>query len=1696
VNRIPNSRRAALLTAFALIVVIATGLPAQAQNGNLTIANVLPDEHALLPVNNWAPLFSIEMAWSSEDDPLGARYLTSLDYTVTGGRWDSPRSFSTWSGPGIDHLYEFGLFRDGQAEGDGAGELSTGDTLLYVWSADGPPMATAAERPGRIEYSVDFVGGGAPDAPEFPVPNSPAGTLYFIGVRTSALWQNGMTLGYVVNNAQMFPAGPDDSYSPDFPAGETFVETIGYSASFSAYDITGGLSESFQNIETNAWNQPHKLYTPQPEFSRPRWDVSASAADFVAGEYFQLRKLFSIEDWTAVIGLNLHATNAAVSEYWERTDFDPVLNPTPRGDVGGVMVQSLDAPYPLEINVVMVDIGGDPLGPPGNGGFNPSEGLEFMRYQLGTAFDGAYAVNRDHTFNGVWLFQDSNGNNVFDPPTSAGGSGVNLNDRPAMPVNSGVPGDPQRFYPMSYGSPLYWEYIPNPPDGGDPWWRIKLAFGPSRDSTSDGNNIRMQPVPDGDVNTMPTVYYHDYFIAIRPDSGYTDSSTVPGDGTGYTLGADTRVLIEPRYPASVRHPDADISGGMLIGSQFPYEWGRDWQLHPGWNPGGAFEGWWPNRTQNQHNTKRIKGGFEVRDYVLTYDSDSDWNTTTDIFYLGRENHGRATGDLTGFDMWMDPWGELASLYQEFHSVGVSPWQPVSAGVQDRIQVQQAFESAPFFSVYDSPPIGPRSQFYPNPTAQPSRPGYLTWPLGAGLFSDNMVERKQLALGQYPRLRDWYDYGKADQVRARILKQHIEPGSIPTPMLGINMASVTDPATRQHVDLQMQRMTVAFWGPDMDGDGVPDFSPDDLLALAQGGVALWADNKLGGSPGIFGSDDSPMDLKGLAWADAPEYVDIDGDKLPDDINGDGVIDELDKCWALRLTPSALWTLPTHDQFGALRGDDLFVVVQTANQIARFTRFKAFVPAWLPERAPTSRPAGIELTPQSVPALTGYEKTHPEEVAGQGFYEHELLEANVAVSVVDMTSQGTPIFSNGKPAPVLGLDASTNRGEMALVDFGEDGVPGDGTFAVADAAWPAGALVDFFLIDSGYESYQITGNTATTLTLLSGTPQPGPWRIIKDPTFLEQVMVEFYLEPGSASLNLLDDLAPFDVDPEKSGVALYRDNDNHPDNTNGAFDPGIDVPVQMDIKPYTVGQLGEPEYQVMMVFSSPGTDDWPVPLADQARNRQIVPESFGEGANDPDAGPDFFVIMRASGDTAVGSTFRAAIVGWGPNTPTEPDPDTFPAPPEAQIGEFDIFAEFPWGTRPLGFITFFGDYSAYDQDADLTYYNSLRRNWIRSTTMVRAQTAPVSIVPSYTLIIESPEGRGSTNPEPGEYDYGVGEVATIFATAEPGWEFESWVGDVVGSDNPLTLVMNSDRTLHARFVAQRPTLDMRVIGSGSTEPAGVTDHALDSVVAIRALPQPGWTFVQWQGDHTGNKNPDSIVMDRDKVVYAVFETQSYTLRMNVDGQGSTTPGVGVHSYAAGSSVTLRATAAPGWTFVHWEGSVSGSQNPTSVVMNGDREVTAVFAEGSGAIYTLTTAVQGQGSTNPPKGVREYPAGSEVTITASPDPGWRFLRWGGDLSGNISPATVTMDQNRTVIAIFEQEAGEGGGDGDGGGGDGDGGDGGGDGDPCGPMQCCPPTLTGDMRGTGDPYALGALLLAAWLAAKGAGRFYGMRARRDSRS
>jgi ELWxxDGT repeat protein len=113
-----------------------------------------------------------------------------------------------------------------------------------------------------------------------------------------------------------------------------------------------------------------------------------------------------------------------------------------------------------------------------------------------------------------------------------------------------------------------------------------------------------------------------------------------------------------------------------------------------------------------------------------------------------------------------------------------------------------------------------------------------------------------------------------------------------------------------------------------------------------------------------------------------------------------------------------------------------------------------------------------------------------------------------------------------------------------------------------------------------------------------------------------------------------------------------------------------------------------------------------------------------------------------------------------------------------------------------------------------------------------------------------------------------------------------------------------------------------------------------------------------------------------------------------------------------VTLTPTPGAGWHFDHWEGALSGNQNPAQITMDGPKTVTAVFVIDQ---HSLNVLVTGQGSVtmNPTGG--SYATGTSVTLTPTPGAGWHFDHWEGALSGNATPAQITVDADAAFTAVF---------------------------------------------------------------------------------
>ncbi|MCX5771665.1 MAG: leucine-rich repeat domain-containing protein [Candidatus Hydrogenedentes bacterium] len=90
---------------------------------------------------------------------------------------------------------------------------------------------------------------------------------------------------------------------------------------------------------------------------------------------------------------------------------------------------------------------------------------------------------------------------------------------------------------------------------------------------------------------------------------------------------------------------------------------------------------------------------------------------------------------------------------------------------------------------------------------------------------------------------------------------------------------------------------------------------------------------------------------------------------------------------------------------------------------------------------------------------------------------------------------------------------------------------------------------------------------------------------------------------------------------------------------------------------------------------------------------------------------------------------------------------------------------------------------------------------------------------------------------------------------------------------------------------------------------------------------------------------------------------------------------------------------------------------IVKTDEQQICDPFAES----YTLTmsVAVTGSGTVEPPVGSRTYVSGTPITLNATPAEGFEFSRWEGDLESTENPVQIVMDSNKHITAVFAQSS-----------------------------------------------------------------------------
>jgi uncharacterized repeat protein (TIGR02543 family) len=318
-----------------------------------------------------------------------------------------------------------------------------------------------------------------------------------------------------------------------------------------------------------------------------------------------------------------------------------------------------------------------------------------------------------------------------------------------------------------------------------------------------------------------------------------------------------------------------------------------------------------------------------------------------------------------------------------------------------------------------------------------------------------------------------------------------------------------------------------------------------------------------------------------------------------------------------------------------------------------------------------------------------------------------------------------------------------------------------------------------------------------------------------------------------------------------------------------------------------------------------------------------------------------------------------------------------------------------------------------------------------------------ITQYGVTFSSTSGGSVTSPGEGTFTYDFCTEVVLVATPESGYRFVGWSGGsapIEDVTSPITIItsVHGNYRVKANFEEIPPdqlalTVSSTVGGSVTVPSEGTFAYSIGTLVTLVATPATGYRFVSWSGDAGNIANvtsaTTSINMQSNYSIIANFEPISaitYSLSIfSTTGGLVTSPGQGTFGYVGGTVVNLVASAAAGYRFVNWTGSVStlGNVNAalTTITMQGNYSITANFEAITVVTYNLNVSSTAGGSvTTPGQGIFTYAAGAAVGLVASPIAGYRFVNWTGNVGTvanvNAASTSIVMQANYFITANFE--------------------------------------------------------------------------------
>ncbi len=316
----------------------------------------------------------------------------------------------------------------------------------------------------------------------------------------------------------------------------------------------------------------------------------------------------------------------------------------------------------------------------------------------------------------------------------------------------------------------------------------------------------------------------------------------------------------------------------------------------------------------------------------------------------------------------------------------------------------------------------------------------------------------------------------------------------------------------------------------------------------------------------------------------------------------------------------------------------------------------------------------------------------------------------------------------------------------------------------------------------------------------------------------------------------------------------------------------------------------------------------------------------------------------------------------------------------------------------------------------------------------------------VVTSSPAGIECGSSCATSFDHGT--LVKLTGAPGPNSKAVTWEScpGIVNASNQCEVMMSAAKEAKARFDLESHPLSVEVKGAGSgtvtSSPAGIECEAScvasfqhGTEVTLAASPAAGFKSAVWSGcDAIVGTNECEVTMTEAKAVTAEFDPiGTFSLKVKKVGPGAGTvisSPAGIECgptceaiFSEGAKVKLASSSAVGSKAVEWSGCDAVVDGECEVTMGAAKEVTATYTLETRSLKIVKIGT-GQGVvTSSPAGIEcgssceaTFDYGTEVTLTATSDPGIEPVVWSGcdEVLGG-DECRVSMEADGAVSATL---------------------------------------------------------------------------------